>query len=56
MIEEILRYISLVFVGLCIEIIIYSTAEMITKKKWLKWTITGVLNIIGIGIYFLITA
>lgn len=54
MIENIIQYFGIGFVGFGIEIILYSTASIITKKKLLRWIITLLLNIIGIGLYYLI--
>lgn len=54
MIENIIQYFGIGFVGLGIEIILYSTASIITKKKSLRWIITFLLNVIGVGLYYLI--
>lgn len=54
MIEEIIRYVALGFVGFCIVLIYYYIAEMLTKKKWLKWLLTGLFIISSIGIYYIV--
>lgn len=52
MIIDIVRYILIAFVVLGIEIMIYSTVGVFTKKNSLKWIVTGIVTILSLVIYY----